>query len=462
MARPVNTPRVKSSSVRPRARAAREDSQPPVGDLRSLGESHTTRLRTSRLSSRKAAEALKFGSDRGNPGQWEGTMITRRGLFEVGAGAVLTRSALPYLGAAAFAQARPRLSPLLPEGTRSEAIFDALPGKTPLIKLSYRPPNYETPVEYFRSIITPNDAFFVRYHLTDIPEVDAASWKLKVGGDGANNTVEIGLDDLRRLPAYEVVAVCQCSGNRRGLFQPHVPGVEWGYGAMGCARWKGARLKDVLDRVGVKKEAVEIVFDGADGPVVEKTPDFLKSLPVGKALEETTLVAYEMNGAPLPHWNGFPVRLVVAGWTGTYWVKHLTSIEVATKPFDGFWMKSAYRIPVGKFPVVARFISQETATNTPITEMVVNSLITSPAEGASVKAGRPMTVSGSHGMAATASAWSRSPPMAAGPGSGRCLAKMPAALPSEAGAMGSCRKPAASTSSWLAPPTGSAKARPRS
>ncbi len=321
-------------------------------------------------------------------------MITRRGLFEVGAGAVLTRSALPYLGAAAFAQARPRLSPLLPEGTRSEAIFDALPGKTPLIKLSYRPPNYETPVEYFRSIITPNDAFFVRYHLTDIPEVDAASWKLKVGGDGANNTVEIGLDDLRRLPAYEVVAVCQCSGNRRGLFQPHVPGVEWGYGAMGCARWKGARLKDVLDRVGVKKEAVEIVFDGADGPVVEKTPDFLKSLPVGKALEETTLVAYEMNGASLPHWNGFPVRLVVAGWTGTYWVKHLTSIEVATKPFDGFWMKSAYRIPVGKFPVVARFISQETATNTPITEMVVNSLITSPAEGASVKAGRPMTVSG--------------------------------------------------------------------
>jgi len=321
-------------------------------------------------------------------------MITRRGLFEVGAGAVLAGSGLPYLGAAAFAQARPRLSPLLPEGTRSEAIFDALPGKTPLIKLSYRPPNYETPVEYFRSIITPNDAFFVRYHLTDIPEVDAASWKLKVGGDGANSTVEIGLDDLRRLPAFEIVAVCQCSGNRRGLFQPHAPGVEWGYGAMGCARWKGARLKDVLDRVGLKKEAVEIVFDGADGPVVEKTPDFLKSLPVGKALEETTLLAYEMNGAPLPHWNGFPVRLVVPGWTGTYWVKHLTSIEVATKPFDGFWMKSAYRIPVGKFPVVARFISQETATNTPITEMVVNSLITSPAEGASVKAGRPMTVSG--------------------------------------------------------------------
>jgi DMSO/TMAO reductase YedYZ molybdopterin-dependent catalytic subunit len=321
-------------------------------------------------------------------------MITRRSLLEAGAGAALGGSALRWFSASAFAQGKPHLSPLLPEGTRSEAIFDALPGKKPLIKLSYRPPNYETPVEYFRSVITPNDAFFVRYHLTDIPEVDAANWKLKVGGDGANGAIEIGLEDLQRFPAFEVVAVCQCSGNRRGLFQPHVPGVEWGYGAMGCARWRGARLKDVLDWVGVKKEAIEIVFDGADGPVVEKTPDFVKSLPLAKALEETTLLAYEMNGAPLPHWNGFPVRLVVPGWTGTYWVKHLTSIEVATKPFDGFWMKSAYRIPVGKFPVVARFISKETAMNTPITEMVVNSLITSPTEGVSVKAGTPVTVSG--------------------------------------------------------------------
>src|SRR6266536_1798659 len=368
-----------------------------VGDLRSLGESHRgskPAVRTSRLSSRKAAKALKFGSDRGNPGQWEDAMITRRGLFGVGAGAVLAGSGLPYLGAAAFAQARPRLSPLLPEGTRSEAIFDALPGKTPLIKLSYRPPNYETPVEYFRSIITPNDAFFVRYHLTDIPEVDAASWKLKVGGDGANSAVEIGLDDLRRLPASEIVAVCQCSGNRRGLFLPHVAGVEWGYGAMGCARWKGARLKDVLEKVGVKKEAVEIVFDGADGPILEKTRDFIKSIPVWKAMEETTLIAYEMNGQPLPHLNGFPARIIVPGWTGTYWVKHVTSIQAVTKPERGFWMNPAYRIPLGKFPLVSRFTTQDTATNTPITEMVVNSLITSHGDGAQIKAGSTINVGG--------------------------------------------------------------------
>jgi hypothetical protein len=195
------------------------------------------------------------------------------------------------------------------------------------------------------------------------------------------------------MPAFEVVAVNQCSGNRRGLFQPHVAGVEWGYGAMGCARFKGVRLKDVLDRVGLKKEAIELVLDGADGPVLDKTPDFVKSIPVAKAIEDG-LVAYEMNGQPLPHFNGFPARIVVPGWTATYWIKHVTSITAVTKPFDGFWMKSAYRVPVGRFPLVARFSSQDTDVNTPITEMVVNSLITSHDDGSDVKAGAPVTIGG--------------------------------------------------------------------
>src|SRR6185369_16534590 len=172
-------------------------------------------------------------------------------------------------------------------------------------------------IEYLRTPITPNDQFYVRYHLADIPEIKAEGYKIAVGGDGANGRAEITLDDLKKMPAMEVVAVNQCSGNRRGLSKPHVQGVEWGYGAMGCARWKGARLKDVLDKVGLKKEAIEIVFNGADGPTVDKTPDFIKSIPV---------------------WN--------------------------------------------------RFISQETAANTPITEMVVNSLITSHRNGDKVKAGK--------------------------------------------------------------------------
>jgi len=319
----------------------------------------------------------------------EEAMITRRRLLEVaGTGAVLAGGNLAFPRLLDAKGVLADLPAALPPGTRAEAVLDRLPGKKPLIKLSYRAPNYETPIEYFRTPITPNDAFFVRYHLSNIPVLDAALWRLTVGGDGVNGEIELTFDDLKQMPATEVVAVNQCSGNRRGLFEPHVPGVEWGYGAMGCARWKGARLKDVLDKVGLKKEAIEIELDGADGPLTDKTPDFIKSIPVAKAIEETTIIAYEMNGQPLPHWNGFPARLVVPGWTGTYWMKHLTSIRAVTRPFDGFWMKSAYRIPVGKFPVVARFISQETPTSTPITEMVVNSLITSHKDGAVVRRGR--------------------------------------------------------------------------
>jgi DMSO/TMAO reductase YedYZ molybdopterin-dependent catalytic subunit len=318
-------------------------------------------------------------------------MITRRHLLEsAGAGAALAMSGLKLSVAEA---AGVQLTPGVPEGVASIATMGTLPGKKPLIQLADRPPNYEAPLEYLRTPITPNDQFFVRYHLADIPNVDAKTYKITVGGDGANGTAEFTLDDLRKLPSVEVVAVNQCSGNRRGLSKPHVAGVEWGYGAMGCARWKGAKLKDVLDKAGLKKEAIEIFFAGADGPAINTTPDFVKSIPVWKAIDDSTIVAYEMNGQPLPHWNGFPARIVVPGWTGTYWMKHVTTVNALTKPLADFWMNPAYRIPVGKFPVRDRFLTQETATTTPITEMVVNSLITSHRDGDKVKAGR-ITVSG--------------------------------------------------------------------
>ncbi|HZL40631.1 MAG TPA: molybdopterin-dependent oxidoreductase [Pseudolabrys sp.] len=319
-------------------------------------------------------------------------MITRRHLLETaGAGAALAVSGLTQFSESLAANIG--TTPGVPEGVNSIASMASLPGKKPLIQLADRPPNYESPIEYLRTPITPNDQFFVRYHLADIPEVDPKTYKISVGGDGANGQAELTLDDLKKMPAVEVVAVNQCSGNRRGLSKPHVAGVEWGYGAMGCARWKGARLKDVLDKVGLKKEAIEISFNGADGPVVDKTPDFIKSIPVSKAIDESTIIAYEMNGAPLPHFNGFPARLVVPGWTGTYWMKHLITITAQTKPLTNFWMNPAYRIPIGIFPIAQRFTSQEYAPNTPITEMVVNSLITSHRDGAKVSAGK-VTVSG--------------------------------------------------------------------
>ncbi len=286
-------------------------------------------------------------------------------------------------------------TPGVPAGAAASAVLEALPGKKPLIKLSYRPPNYETPLEYFTQPVTPNDVFYVRYHNSVIPQVDVATWNLSVGGDAAQAPARYTLSSLKSsFEHVELFAVNQCSGNRRGLSRPHVQGIQWGYGAMGNARWKGVRLKDVLEKSGARKEALEVAFNGADAGVADKTPDFIKSIPIWRALDENTLLAWEMNGEPLPHWNGFPLRLVVPGWTGTYWVKHLTAIEIRAEPLGGFWMNPAYRVPKGKFALVDRFLSQETDANTPITEMVVNSLITNLADGAAISAGQPLEMKG--------------------------------------------------------------------
>jgi len=322
-------------------------------------------------------------------------MITRRDMLRTAGGGLALAGAVPFLGRAALAADDLGPPLLMPEGALAESVLEALPGKRPLIKRTYRPPNYETPVAYFDEAYTPNDAFFVRYHLADIPEVSAASWQLKVGGDAAERTVTLSLDDLKRdFERIELAAVCQCSGNRRGLSNPHVPGVEWGYGAMGNAKWAGARLKDVLAKAGVKKEALEVAFQGADGPVMATTPKFMKSLPLAKALDDNTLVAYEMNGAPLPHWNGFPARIIVPGWTATYWMKHVTELDIIASPLKTFWLDTAYRIPLGKFPIVERFTSHEGNGTTPITEMVINSLITNLSGGETVKVARPTDVRG--------------------------------------------------------------------
>jgi sulfite dehydrogenase (cytochrome) subunit A len=281
----------------------------------------------------------------------------------------------------------PGLSSALPAGTRDAALLAKLPGKKDLIKLSWRPPNYEAPLEAFRTPITPNESFFVRYHLAGIPEMDQLrNWSLKIEGDAAGSAVELTMAQLRALPPVEIVAVCQCSGNRRGLFSPHVAGVEWGVGAMGNARWRGARMRDVLARANVKPSAVELWMTGADGPLLPATPDFAKSIPIDRALDENTIIAYEMNGAPLPHLNGFPARVIVPGWTGTYWMKHVNGLQVSSKPLDNFWMAKAYRVPAGMFPVEKPFTTQDNAQTSPITAIVVNSLVTNLIDGARVSA----------------------------------------------------------------------------
>jgi Sulfite oxidase and related enzymes len=323
------------------------------------------------------------------------TMIKRRDFLKgVGAGVVVSASGglIPR-----FALSDPTsMGPAeLPSGTLESAVLEAMSGKKPLIKRTFRPPNFETPVTYFNELFTPNDVFFVRYHLINIPKVNEQDWKLRIGGEAVQKPLEFTMDELKRsFEQVEIVAVNQCSGNRRGLVQPHVPGIQWGYGAMGNGQWRGVRLKEVLNKAGIKKDALEVVVNGADSGAIAGTPDFVKSLPMWKALDEHTLIAFEMNGEPLPHWNGYPARLVVPGWTATYWVKQLSSIDVVFKPFDGFWMKTAYRVPKGVFPMVDRFVSQEAEVNTPITEMMVNSLITYIEDGQRFSLGQWIKVKG--------------------------------------------------------------------
>jgi DMSO/TMAO reductase YedYZ molybdopterin-dependent catalytic subunit len=313
-------------------------------------------------------------------------MQTRRSFVAMAAGGIALAEG-GFIGRWARAE--------LPQGTLVSEVRDTLPGKQPLIKRSYRPPNYESPAEFFDEVLTPNDRFFVRWHLANIPRIDVHTWRLSVGGDAAERGFELSMDELKRdFEPTELVAVCQCAGNRRGLSAPHVAGVEWGSGAMGNARWKGARLKDILARAGLKKDAVEIAFNGSDRAPLDATPAFVKSLPAWKALDENTLVAYEMNGAALPHWNGFPARIVVPGWSATYWMKQVASIRALSQPLASFWMNTAYRIPIGKFPIIDRFTSQESATTTPITEILINSLITNLSAGRRFSAGQPLEFKG--------------------------------------------------------------------
>ena len=307
---------------------------------------------------------------------------------------VLTRREA-LLAAAGFVAAGARADQNAPGGPPGgDELLAVLPGKKPLIQRAFRPPNFETPLADLAPLYTANDVFFVRYHLPVSPRVDVASWRLKIGGPSARRPLALSLRELKAgFPQASLAAVNQCSGNRRGLFSPRVPGVQWGNGAMGNALWGGVRLRDVLHKAGIAPDALEVVFNGADAPQLPQTPDFVKSLPIDRAIDESTLIAFEMNGQPLPHWNGAPARLIVPGWTGTYWVKHLTDILVQPSAFDGFWMKAAYRIPTGAFPTV-RFASQETPENTPITEMLVNSLITSPAPAAQLRRGEPAQLAG--------------------------------------------------------------------
>ena len=274
----------------------------------------------------------------------------------------------------------------LPGGPGERAITTAFPRKGPMILQRTRPPLLETPFEVFdRGVFTPNDQFFVRWHWAAIPtEVDVATYRLNVTGH-VSTPQSLALQDILALPRVELAAVNQCSGNSRGYFQPRVAGGEWSNGAMGNARWMGVRLRDVLDRAGVRPGAPPGGGAGRARPGVAGAPMVGEGLGIDHARDGEVMLAYAMNGEQLPLLHGAPLRLVVPGWYSTYWVKMVQGIEVLDGPDENFWTKVAYTIP--DTPGADMTPGQAGVRMVPINRMVPRSFITNLTDGAWIKAG---------------------------------------------------------------------------
>jgi DMSO/TMAO reductase YedYZ molybdopterin-dependent catalytic subunit len=313
-------------------------------------------------------------------------MMTRRQLFAAAstAGVALSKPA--------WAQKMVDLP--LPGGPDARQITTGFPQKGPMILQRTRPPLLETPFEVFdKGVFTPNDQFYVRWHWALIPtDIDVAKFSLSVRGH-VNQTLSLSLHDIvHGLPSVQLSAVNQCSGNSRGFFQPRVTGGQWANGAMGNALWTGVRLKDVLDKAGVKPGSVQVRFKGLEEPVVADAPHFMKSLDIDHARDGEVMIAYAMNGEQLPLVNGFPLRLVVPGWYATYWVKMLNDIEVLDQPDANYWTKVAYTIP--DTPHASIKPGETDVKMIPINRMVPRSFVTNIASGSKVKAAAPTTLRG--------------------------------------------------------------------
>jgi DMSO/TMAO reductase YedYZ molybdopterin-dependent catalytic subunit len=273
------------------------------------------------------------------------------------------------------------------------------PGKVPLILLTDRPVQLETQRHYFQTAFTPNEAFYVRWHLDGIPNaVDLKEWKLRIEGKVAKPQAWSLSELMQKFKPVSLAAVNQCSGNSRSRLQPRVPGGQWGNGAMGNAVWTGVRLRELLEVAGVSSGAVQVQFQGLEtgqGPKGLGSNAFLKSLDITHPVLDESLVAYLMNNEPLPMLNGFPVRLVVPGFFAVYWMKCLTWIRILDAPDDNFWMKTGYRVPdTPRGNTTPEEIKAGKVKTIPIELMPVRSFLISPDGSSKIPAGMSVTLRG--------------------------------------------------------------------
>ena len=306
-----------------------------------------------------------------------GTIYSRRDFLHKGG---------QWTAALALANAFPLAAPW-------NALAQGAPGPGPgpavgrMIQHSLRYLDLEMPAHLIDSWLTPVELFYVRNHIEQ-PEVNLGEWRLRVSGE-VERPLELTYADLLRFEQADVANTLECAGNGRAMFRPRVPGIQWARGAVGNAHFSGPRLADVLRRAGVKLSGKHVMFNGLDQPPL-KAPDFVRSIPMEKAMHADTLLATRINSVALPLEHGFPVRGIVPGWLGAASVKWVTEIQVLDRPYDGTFMNSGYRFPKRS---VAPGESVPAEEKYVLTALSVKSLITSPRQGARLKKG-PIKIMG--------------------------------------------------------------------
>ncbi len=324
-----------------------------------------------------------YPKDRGQVDQGRRQFIER-----IGQAGVLTVAASPLLGARAFAQQAAAPPAPIPGTVPNAAIMAE---KDPAVKvLTERPLTASATAEYLHDEVTPTARLFIRNNLLT-PDLDAATLRLRVTGL-VDKPLDLSVEELqRRFPNVTLQAMLECAGAGRTAFSPVPRGTPWpATGGMGCPKWTGVRLRDLLSAAGVKGGAVHVAFLAADFGELATAPPVVRSIPLAKAVEPNTLVAWGLNGAPLPKVHGYPLRALVPGWVGSASIKWLVGIEVLDAPFKGTYMDDSYRIPA--YPVAP---GERMPKETVYTEAwPIKSIITHPAPGAKFRPGAPVMIAG--------------------------------------------------------------------